>query len=344
MKMWGMMLASLAAALTACSSDPVREKRDDPLVHAAMPTRMQFVDRIDAVGTARANEQVVLASPVTARIVQVNFADGQPVRKGQVIAVLAQSRQIADREGARAQAINARQQLDRVVALKAHGFVTNAIVDAKVAALNSARATVDAANAAIDDRVIRAPFSGLASLRSISAGAVVNQGTPIVTISDPSRIKLDFAVPETLMAALKPGVRVAARSEAYPGITFTGAIEAVDAVIDPSTRAVMARAILPNAGGPLKPGMLLNVQIEVGQRQALAVPELAIVTEGSDQFVYVIDREGKARRRPVKIGARQADQVEVTEGLLSTDLVIDKGLVKVGPGMKVRTEGKVAAQ
>jgi len=342
MKFWGILVATLA--LSACGSDSTPQKRNDPLVHAVSPVRRVFVDRIEAVGTARANEQVTLASPVTARIVRVNFGDGQFVGRGQVIAVLAQSRQIADRDGARAQALNAQQQLDRLMALKTHGFVTNATVDAQIASVTSARAAVDAANAAIDDRVIRAPFSGTASLRAISAGAVVNQGTPIVTISDASRIKLDFTVPETLMAALRPGGKVTARSEAYPNLTFAGAIEAVDAVIDPNTRAVLVRALLPNGDGKLKAGMLLNVKVDAGQREGWAVPELAVVGEGAEQFVYVIDKDGKAERRPVKTGMRDAGMIEVIGGLDARDRVIDQGVVKVSPGVKVRTTGKAVAK
>lgn len=338
MKIRSIWPAIAIVQLAACGGGGSGQKAPEPpLVHAARPERHLFLDRIDAVGTARANEQVTLASPVTERVLRVNFGDGQFVAKGQVIAVLAQNRQVADLAGARARAVNSQQQLDRMMTLKSRGFVTNSNVDAQIASDASARYSVEAAQAAVEDRVIRAPFSGYASLRTISAGAVVNQGTPIATISDASRIKLDFTVPETQLRSVSPGVRLTAVASAYPGRTFAGTISAVDAVIDPNTRALLVRAILANPDNALKPGMLLNVSIEGGRRESLAVPELAIVGEGADRFVYVVNAAGKAERRMVTTGARDNGVVEVLTGLGGGERVIDQGVVKVAPGLRVRT-------
>jgi len=337
MKWWGYIPAVALLALPACSGNNPDKAKSSPLVHVTQPLRHTFVDRIEAVGTAKANEQVTLASPVTERIVKVNFGDGQFVAKGQVIAVLAQNRQLADLAGARARAVNARQEMDRLQALKGQGFVTRTTVDAQVAALASAQAAVEAAQATIDDRVVRAPFAGVASLRAISAGAVVNQGTPIATISDASRIKLDFTVPETLLAAVKPGVAVSAKAAAFPERSFAGTIDAIDAVIDPNTRALLVRAVLRNPDNALKPGMLLNVTVEGARRQGLAVPALAVIGEGEDQYVFIVDADGKAVRRGVRTGARDGGLVEILAGLNGSERVIDKGVVKVAEGVKVRT-------
>ncbi|MBS0476707.1 MAG: efflux RND transporter periplasmic adaptor subunit [Proteobacteria bacterium] len=335
--MWGALPAVMLLALAACGSADSSKAKTSPLVHVTQPLRHTFVDRIAAVGTAKANEQVTLASPVTERIERVNFADGQFVARGQVIAVLAQNRQRADLAGARARAVNARQEMDRLQVLKAHGFVTRATVDAQIAAVASAQAAVEAAQAMIDDRVVRAPFSGVASLRAISAGAVVNQGTPIATISDASRIKLDFTVPETQLGAVRPGVAVTARAAAFPERNFAGTIDAIDAVIDPNTRALMVRAVLRNPDSALKPGMLLNVTVEGARRQSLAIPALAVVGEGEDQYVFIVDAQGKAVRQGIRTGARDGDLVEILSGLNGSEQVIDRGVVKVAEGVKVRT-------
>lgn len=329
----------LAAALllTACGQGEARFEAPPPLVEAAPPVSHHFIDRIEAVGTARADEQVTLTSPVTDRIVKLNFSDGQYVRKGQIIALLAQGRQTAALAGALALEANAGQQLQRLRTLKERGFVTSASLDAQIAAAAESRAQAQAARADISDRVVRAPFSGFVSLRTISAGAVVNQGTPIATISDLSRIKLDFTVPETLLTTVRPGGVIEARVAAYPGRSFSGRISAVDPVIDPNTRAILVRASIPNLDSALKPGMLLNIVVQGASRMALAVPELAVVSEGDGRFVYVIDREGKAQRRVVEVGVRDDGLVEVKTGIARNDRVIGEGVVKVRPGLKVRT-------
>lgn len=324
-------------ALAGCGKAGPKGQRDAPLVQVAQPEQHVFVDRIEAVGTARANEQVTLASPVTERIERVNFGDGQYVAKGQVIAVLAQGQQTASLAGAQAQARAAAQQLDRLQSLKARGFVTGASVEAQIAAASAASAAARSARAEIGDRIVRAPFSGYASLRTISAGAVVSQGTPIATISDISRIKVDFSVPETQLTALRPGQPIAVKSAAYPDRNFGGTIATVDPVIDPNTRAVLIRAILPNPGNALKPGMLLNVAVEAGRRSALAVPELAVIGEGDARFVYVVDAQSVAHRRTVETGMRDNGVVEITKGLKPSDKVIGEGVVKAADGVKVRT-------
>lgn len=298
----------------------------------------RFVERIDAVGTARANEQVTLTAPVTERILRLNFEDGAYVSRGQVIAVLAQGQESAQLAQAAAREREARQQLDRLEQLKSRGFATRSAVDAQQALASEARAQASEARASIGDRVIRAPFGGWVSLRNISAGAVVSAGTEIATISDVSRIKLDFAVPETLLAQVRPGQTIVATAAAYPDQPFRGTIATVDPVLNPQTRAATVRAVLANGDRKLKPGMLLTVAIEAQARTTPAVPELAVVGEGEQNFVYTVV-DGKAKRVPVRTGLRQDGMVEIVEGLRAGQRVVTEGVVKVAEGQQVRTAG-----
>ncbi|AGH50597.1 efflux RND transporter periplasmic adaptor subunit [Edaphosphingomonas fennica] len=320
------------------------DARQAPLVTAATVASARFIDRIEAVGSARANEQVTLSAPVTQRIDRINFEDGGFVAQGQVIAVLAAGQQNAQLADARARAREAEQQLARLSALKDRGFATNASVDAQIAAAASARAQAAEAIASIGDRVIRAPFAGYASLRTVSAGAVVSAGTEIATISDISRIKLDFPVPETMLSAVKPGQTIEARAAAYPDQPFRGTIATIDPVVDPATRSVMVRAVLPNGDLRLKPGMLLTVAIESGARVAPAVPEPAIIGQGADRFVFLIGEDDVVKRTPVKVGVRRDGMIEITEGLKPGQKIVGEGVVKVADGAKVRTAGPAAAK
>lgn len=328
----------VALTLAGCSKGEAQKARPPALVEVQPVAATIFTDVIEAVGTALANEQVVLSAPVTDRITSINFTDGGFVARGQVIATLAQGQETAELAAAEAQAKSAGQQLARVQALKARGFATAASLDTQVATANAARANAQLARASIGDRVIRAPFGGWVSLRTVSPGAVVSAGTAIATVSDISRIKLDFTVPETRLPLIAEGQPIAATSAAWPDRPFNGTIATIDPVIDPATRAVMVRAILPNPDRRLKPGMLLTVTVKARQRQSLAVPELAIVGDGEERFVFVV-ADRKAKRVSVKTGIRQNGLVEILDGLRAGQPVVTQGVVKLSDGVPVRLPG-----
>lgn len=331
----GVLLAA-AVLLAGCDGKANGGKTKQlPLVTVVRPQPHVFVDRIEAVGTARANEQVTLAASVAERIERLHFTDGGFVQGGQVIAVLAQDQERAALAGAQADERQVRAQLGRIEALATKGFATNATLEQQIAAAQRARSQADNARAQIADRVIRAPFSGYASLRMISAGAIVASGAPIATISDISRIKLDFTVPETALAGIAVGQSIAAIAAAYPDMRFAGRIATIDPVIDPSTRAASVRAILANPGNRLKPGMLLTVTIAGASRRELAVPELAVVGDGADRFVFVIGPGDKAVRTKVAVGLREDGLIEV-RGLSPDSRVVAEGVVKVTDGAKLR--------
>lgn len=336
----------IALALSACGGGDDKGKKggQEPLVRAEVIGKSTFVDRIQAVGTAQANEQVIVSAPVTERITRIHFADGAYVKQGQVLATLAAGQETSTLQGNTAELHEAEIRLDRLLKLKAQGFATNADVDAQTATVQALRAEAGATRATIVDRVVTAPFSGLLSLRKISKGAVVSAGTEIATISDLSAIKLDFTVPETELAKLKPGLPISALAAAYPNQPFNGSIETVDTVVDPTTRAVTVRAILPNRDGRLKPGMLLTVVIKSAARTAVAVPELAVVGQGDQSFVYIVDAKGEAVRTKVQVGKKQDGKVEILAGIAPGQTIVSEGVVKLtGAKIKVKLAGPIAS-
>ncbi|MES2904194.1 MAG: efflux RND transporter periplasmic adaptor subunit [Pseudomonadota bacterium] len=332
------MAAPILALLVACGGAEGAEqrKRPDPTVRTEAVTSMRFADRVEAVGTANANEQVTLSAPVTERLVRLNFDDGGYVRRGQTVAVLAAGQERAQLAEAQAVSRNANQQLSRIAELKRRGFATNSSLDSQVALSSAARAQAAEASASIGDRVITAPFAGWVSLRSISPGAIVAAGTEIATISDVSKIKLDFPVPETLLPVLRPGLPLMVTSAAWPGQPFSGTIANIDPVIDPNTRSVVVRAELPNPDRRLRPGMLLTVGIDTAPRAGLSVPELAVVGEGDRRYVYLVDAQGKAKRTEVRTGTRMAGRIEIVSGLREGQKVVTEGVIKLTDGMKVK--------
>ncbi len=327
----------LTFLIAACGGGEEKRDRPTPLVTISNVTAHQFADRYVAVGTANANEQVSVRAPVTERITRLGFADGAFVRQGQMLAVLAQGQETASLAGAQARAREAEQQLARVAELHRRGFATNASLDAQTAVVANARSATGEANASISDRVVRAPFSGQVSLRRISVGAVVSAGDEIAVISDIGSIKLDFTIPETMLANVQVGQTVTAKPAAFPDLVAEGRIQAIDPVVNPQTRTVTLRAVLPNRGGQLKPGMLMSVTIASGMRTSVAVPELALVREGDASFVYVVGKDNKAMRLPVKTGGRDGNLVEITDGLAVGDAIVTEGVVKLTDGATVRT-------
>lgn len=331
------LLIIAALSLTACSGGEEKRERPTPLVTTAAVGEHQFADRYAAVGNANANEQVSVRAPVTDRITRLGFSDGAFVQRGQMLAVLAQGQETASLASAQARVTEAEKQLARIAELQRRGFATNANLEAVTANAAAARAAANEAGASVGDRVVRAPFSGQVSLRRISVGAVVSAGDEIATVSDLSSIKLDFTIPETMLANASRGQTITAKAAAYPEAMFSGRIEAIDPVVSPQTRTATLRAIIPNRGGMLKPGMLMTVTISSNARTAPAVPELALVREGDTSFVYMLDAKQKAKRVPVKTGARDGNLVEIVEGLKVGDRIVTEGVVKLSDGAQART-------
>lgn len=327
-----------ALCLAGCSGEKQQKPRAVPLVEIQPIAASSFTDDLEAVGTALANEQVILSAPVTERIEALNYADGGFVAKGQVIARLAMGQEQAELAAAEATALQAGQQLQRIQALKDRGFATGATLEQQVALSNAARANAQLARASIGDRVIRAPFGGWVSLRTVSPGAIVTAGTAIATVSDISRIKLDFTIPETRLAMIRDGMPIKAVSAAWPDRPFNGTIATIDPVIDPATRAVKVRAILPNPDKALKPGMLLTVSVMARQRQSLSVPELSVVGDGDERFVFIVE-DRTARRTKVSTGIRQDGRVEILSGVKPGQKVVTDGVVKLTDGVTVRLAG-----
>ncbi|MES2782134.1 MAG: efflux RND transporter periplasmic adaptor subunit [Pseudomonadota bacterium] len=331
------IILSLMFCVAACGGGEEKRERPTPLVTVGATTTKEFSDVYVAVGTANANEQVSVRAPVTERITQLGFSDGDYVQKGQMLAVLAQGQETASLASAQARAREADQQLARIAELHRRGFATNASLDAQTASASAAKAIANEARATIGDRVVRAPFSGQVSLRRISVGAVVSAGDEIAAVSDLSQIKLDFTVPETMLSNVRVGQIITAKAAAFPDYVASGKITAIDPVINPQTRTATLRAVLPNRNAMLKPGMLLSVTIMSKTRTAPAVPELSLVREGDTSFVYTVGSDLKVKRTPVVTGTRDGSLVEVIEGLEVGDKIVTEGVVKLSDGATVRT-------
>jgi membrane fusion protein (multidrug efflux system) len=302
----------------------------------------RLTSQINALGTARANEAVDVTSKTSNTVTSVRFDDGQRVQKGQVLVELDSAQATADLAGAEAARAESASQLNRSRELLSTKALSAAQFDQIEATLKANEARVAAARSRLEDTVIRAPFSGRVGLRRVSVGSLVNPGTTITSLDDITTIKVDFAVPENYLASLREGLAVYVTSAAFPERDFEGKVVSVDSRVDPVTRSVTVRALLPNKDAALKPGMFLSVRLDRDVHEALMIPEAALVPEQSRQFIYVVE-DGKATRREVRIGRREPGKVEVVAGLTPGERVIVEGTQKVRDGGAVRELERPAA-
>lgn len=310
------------------------------VVTAATVAPHDFVDAIEAIGTAFAREQVTITANVTERVKTLRFRDGDFVQRGAVLVELSVGEESADLASARARLRDAQLQLDRVESLAKDGYATRSRLDEQRAARDAARGSVEVIQARLADRVIRAPFSGLVGLRRVSPGVVITAGTPIIELSDVGTIKLDFTIPESFAGAVKVGQDLRATTSAYPDRTFTGKIDGIDPQVDAVTRSIQVRALIPNGERLIKPGMLMTAKIVKDVHTGLAVPEQAIAMEGDQHFVFRIDPQtSTAFRTRVQIGRREPGYVEVVAGIAEGTRVIADGLIKARDGGTVKVLG-----
>lgn len=318
---------------------PGRGGGREQTVTAVMVTDRSFAERIEALGVAKGRRSLDIASPTTELITRVYFRDGQTVRAGAPLFELRAGEEDAGILQARANLAQAERDWRRWTELADRGVAPRIQAEQAETAYRTAQALLAAAEARRGDRVIRAPFAGVIGLSDVTEGTLVNPGAVIATLDDISVIRVDFPVPERYLSGLRVGLPITAQVDALPGETFQGTIALIDTRVDEQTRAIRARAELPNPGGRLRPGMLVRVRIDRGERQAPAAPEAAVLFEGQRAYVYRIAEQGDgaiAQRVPVEIGAVEGGFVEILSGLQPRDRIVADGLNRIQPGARVR--------
>jgi membrane fusion protein (multidrug efflux system) len=318
--------AALFSAASLAAGPPA------PGVIVAPARLVDFADRIEALGTLAANESVDLTATVTETISVIHFDDGDRVEKGQVLVEMTSREEHAQLEEASSIVNEAYRQYQRIKPLAAEGTAAKSLLDERQREWETARARLAGIESLLADRLIKAPFEGVVGLRDLSVGALVQPGDLITTLDDDRIMKLEFPVSATYLEVLRPGLDVTASSRAFPGRSFTGSVKAVDSRIDPVTRSIRARALLPNPERLLAPGMLMYVELLENPRKALVIPEEALQPLGEQQFIFIVAADNTVEKRAIRIGGRRPGQVEVLEGLVADEQVITHGHTRARPG------------
>jgi len=297
-----------------------------------------FNDRVEALGTLRANETVEITATITDTITAIHFEDGQRVNKGDILIEMTSLEEHAQLEEELSTVAEAKKQYNRLKPLVDRGAAAKSLLDQRQREMDTAQARFRAIESRLQDRLIVAPFTGVVGLRDISVGALIEPGDLITTLDDDSVMKLDFNVPAVYLGVLRRGLSIEARASAFADRIFSGEISSINSRVDPITRAITVRALIANPELLLKPGLLMQVTLLKNPRTGLVVPEEALIPSGKKNHVLVVtvdEKTPKAQRKEVKIGVRQSGQVEVIEGLQLGDYVITHGTIRVRPGQQV---------
>jgi membrane fusion protein, multidrug efflux system len=292
-------------------------------------------DRIYSTGTVLANEEVELRSETSGKIVKILFSEGRFVNKGDLLVKINDSDLQAQ---LRKTESNVRLMEDREARAKqlvANQMISQEEYENTFNQLEASKAEYDLIKAQIEKTEIRAPFSGIVGLRSVSEGSFVTTSTVIAKLQNLSAIKVDFSIPQKYAAAVKIGDELEFKLSGSDN-KFKAKVYAIEPKIDPSTRTVQIRAISNEKHEGLFPGAFADVELNLREiENAILIPSVSIIPELKGQKVYLY-RDGIVQPQNIEVGIRKAENVQITSGLTEGDTVLTSGILQVRPGAKVR--------
>jgi membrane fusion protein (multidrug efflux system) len=336
-------------------------------VTAMKVTYQEWQPSLETVGTLRAVQGADLALDASGVIDDIRFKSGALVQKGQPLVGLRDDEDVAKLKQNEAAAALAQVTFERAKQQLAVKAVSKAEYDTAAADLKARQAAVAEQQAVVAKKNLKAPFDGLAGIVTLSPGAYLTAGTPVVTLQQLDPIYIDFHLPQKQLAEVGPGDTASLALDAFGDRHFTGTINAVDPKLDPDTRNALVEATVPNPDHLLKPGMFAHVSVDVGKKQRhLTLPQTAITFNPYGQTVFVAvpasqlkDSNGKpvattpakgkdksantlvAQQVFVTTGATRGDQTAVLSGIKEGDQVVTSGQIKLKNGTPLIIDNSV---
>jgi RND family efflux transporter MFP subunit len=285
-----------------------------------------------AVGSLQSPETTTIASELAGTVVAVDIPEGRYVKADHLVARLDDAEARAALSVARARLTNATARLARLRSLRASSVSSEQALDDAVAEFETAQGQVDEAETRLDKTRIRAPFAGIVGLRQVNLGQYLDPGDAIVEITQVDPLELEFGLPQQWVGELALD-QVVLGTVGSCGQRFEARVNAIDPRVDPATRAVRLQAAVPNPDGRLRPGMAVRVRLVVGSfPDAVVIPREAVIRQGSKYRVYLVDEDGEARQRDIRLGTFFVDGVQVLAGVEPGDTVVAAGHQKLRPG------------
>ncbi|KPC52859.1 efflux RND transporter periplasmic adaptor subunit [Amantichitinum ursilacus] len=318
-------------------------------------THVGFADwqpTLSAVGTLRAVRGVDLSSEVAGQVREVLLKSGTTVKAGEVLVRLNDDTEVAQLRSLQAAAELSNTTLKRDKAQLEAQAISQAVVDADIADLNSKNALVAQQQAVIAKKTIRAPFSGKVGITTVNPGQYINPGDKLASLQTVDPILVDFLVPQQALSQLKIGQTVQIKSDANPNAHYQGKITAVDAKVDSATRNIQVEAAVANPKGDLLAGMFATAQVSTtAPIKYLTLPQTAVAFNPYGEVVFLISNGPKddkgnvtqvVKQTFVTAGQTRGDQVAITAGLKEGDYVVTNGQHKLKNGSTIVVNNKVA--
>jgi RND family efflux transporter MFP subunit len=357
---------SALAAITACSkgdkaSASETTKMETMLVgpeNIAVAANGSIMTGPSISGTLEPDREAVLRAQVSGSVLQTYADQGQAVSAGTVLARIDASGIQDAYNSARAGLVSARNAADvaakdlaRNEKLLAAGAIAERDIDqsrrasiAAQAALEDANSRLASAEKSYRSTTVTSPFNGIVSERPVSPGDVVQPGTALFTVVDPSSMRLEASVPAEQLASIRIGVPVDFTVSGYPGRQFVGRITRINPTADPTTRQVRIYVSIPNEGRALVGGLFANGRMSTATKMGLVVPQSAVDVRGSIPSVMRV-KQGKAEKVSVKIGLtdKTSETIEVLSGIQPGDTLLMGAAMGITPGTPIRISAPTAA-
>jgi membrane fusion protein (multidrug efflux system) len=304
---------------------------------------------VEAIGTLKPFEEVIISSEVDGIVMNVKVSEGSPVAKGMTLVEINETdyrlevrRAEASSRQTEASLANAKMEYERKSALYKEELVTKQQFDDISARLALAEGDLDRAKASLSlakeklaKTKIRSPLQGAVRDKKVTTGDYVKNGSQLLWIVKSDPIKLSFTVPEKEVGKLKTGQDVMFKVDSFPDKEFTGRLSTIYPSLEEKTRTLQVEALVPNRDAKLKPGLFAKVTLYTGpSRDLVVVPITAVLYE--DSLVKVFIAEGdRAKEKPVKIGSKYGEYLEIVEGLQKGETVVVVGQNNLAEGVKI---------
>lgn len=336
--------------LLVCAGLVVSCKKEAPADDAASPTAVNvksvvvqaepYTETVGALGTvaARAGHIASLSAPAPARIARVLVSEGQKVSTGTQLVIFEQTPFLDAAHAAEAALTTAQRSYDRAKTLSDAGIIPRKDLDQATSDLAKARNDVAIARRAVQLSVLRSPINGVVTQMSAVLGASADVTQPLVQIADPSALDIVLATTPSIAGKIRPGDKVRLRAGQNPtGESLgTGVVMDVGATVDTTARNVAIRASLPTAARPLRIGETIYGDIEIATRtNSISIPVEALIPDGDQFKVFVVDAKNVAHARPVTVGARDQKQVEIIKGIKPGERIVTYGAYGLDDGSTV---------
>lgn len=324
-----------------------------PPVQAVTTTNVKpqtWPNVIRAIGSLEAVNGVVLSADLPGVVERIDFESGANAKTGDVLIEISTSQEIAQLKSAEAKRDLAAITLQRQKDLLAKQSTAKSEFDTAEANFRDMSATVANAQATIQRKTIKAPFDGVLGIRKVQLGQYVNSGDQIVPLQALDPIRVNFSLPQQSLGNIKQGSTVKITSDATGGDTFSGTVNAVNSKVDESTRTFQAQATLDNTNARLRPGMFVNVEVQLPESEAvLPLPATAISYAPYGNSVFVVEemkgKDGKpfkgVRQQFVTTGATRGDLVAIVKGVKAGEEIVTSGVFKLQNGGPVVVNNSV---